>query len=416
MQAGTHGQMPKWLDMGRRVAVVVVALAVALAAVAAAGAADIAQEKQQVDSKLQQLKGHIAEIKRKEEGLRAEIVEVNGVITRLEGKVGTVSSQLDQLRHDLSLRRRRVATLRQLFRLETQRLGALQVQYRRSMRQLERRLVDLYQEADPTALDVVLSAASIQDFLDNFDFVQKIGAQDRRIVTEVATARTDMARARARTRRVAAGVTAEARVIAARVSQVSLVRNELVAERGRLTSARDGKRQSLDSLSAQERSEAEEMDALAAASARLADQIKVAQEAARRAAEQAGRQQSAGPVGRLAWPAQGAVTSPFGQRWGRMHTGIDIGSSAGAPIVAAAAGTVLVAGWVDGYGNTVVIDHGGGIATLYGHQSIIAVAVGQAATQGQVVGAVGSTGHSTGPHLHFEVRVNGSPVDPLGYL
>ena len=99
-----------------------------------------------------------------------------------------------------------------------------------------------------------------------------------------------------------------------------------------------------------------------------------------------------------------------------MHTGIDIGAPSGAPIVAAAAGTVLVAGWEEGYGNTVVIDHGGGIATLYGHQSSIAVAVGQSVTRGQVIGAVGSTGHSTGPHLHFEVRVNGSPVDPLGYL
>jgi murein DD-endopeptidase MepM/ murein hydrolase activator NlpD len=416
VQAGTGRGAPKWLDMGRRVVSAVVALAVGLAVAAGAGAADITQEKQQVDTKLQQLKGQIAEIRRKEEGLRAEIVQVNGVITQLQGKVGTVSSQLDQLRHDLSLRRQRVATLRGLFRLETKRLGALRVEYRGAMRQLERRLVDLYQQADPTAIDVALSAASIQDFLDNYEYVQKIGAQDRRIVTEVATARSDMTRARARTRRVAAGVAAEARVIAARAAQVSVVRNELVAEQGRLTSARDGKRQSLDSLTVQERQEAEEMDALAAASARLADQIRAAQEAARRAAEQRGQQQSAGPVGQLAWPAQGAVTSPFGQRWGRMHTGIDIGAPEGAPIVAAAAGTVLVAGWVEGYGNTVVIDHGGGIATLYGHQSSIAVAVGQPVTRGQVVGAVGNTGHSTGPHLHFEVRVNGSPVDPLGYL
>ncbi|MSO96570.1 MAG: M23 family metallopeptidase [Thermoleophilia bacterium] len=284
------------------------------------------------------------------------------------------------------------------------------------MRQLERRLVDLYQQADPTALDVVFSAASIQDFLDSFEYVQKIGAQDRRIVTEIATARRDMTRARARTRRAAAGVTAEARVIAARASQVSEVRIRLVSEQGRLTSTRDGKRQSLDSLNAQERAEAEEMDALQVASARLGDQIRAAQEAARRAAEQAGRQQSTGPTGGLAWPAPGAVTSPFGQRWGRMHTGIDIGSSTGAPIVAAAAGTVLVAGWGDGYGNTVVIDHGGGVATLYGHQSSIGVAVGQSVTRGETIGAVGSTGRSTGPHLHFEVRINGSPVDPLGYL
>ena len=416
MQAGTGCGAPKWPGMGRCLASLLVALAVGLGAVTAVGAADIVQEKQQVDAKLEQLKGHIAEIQRREEGIRSEIVQVNGVITELEGKVGAVSRQLDQLGRDVSLRRRRLTALRQLFRLETQRLGALRVQHRGAVARLERRLVDLYQEADPTAVDVVLSASSIQDLLDNLDYVKKIGAQDRRIVNEVAAARTRMQRSRERTRKVAAGVAAEARVIAARASQVSLVRRRLVDEQGRLTSARDGKRQSLDSLSAQERAEADEMDALEAASARLADQIRAAQEAARRAAEQRGQQQSTAPVGQLAWPAAGQVTSPFGQRWGRMHTGIDIGAAEGAPIVAAAAGTVIVAGWVDGYGNTVAVDHEGGIATLYSHQSSIAVAVGQQVAAGQVIGAVGSTGHSTGPHLHFEVRVNGSPVDPLGYL
>lgn len=416
MQEGTGRRAPKSPGMGRRLASLLAVLAVGLAVAAAAGAVDIAQEKQQVDAKLQQLKGHIADIQRQEEGLRSAIVRANDVITQLEGKVGAVSRQLDQLGHDVSLRRRRLAALRQLYRLETQRLAALRAQHRGAVARLERRLVDLYQEADPTAVDVVLSAASIQDMLDNLDHVNKIGAQDRRIVNEVAAARTRMQRSRERTRTVAAGVAAEARVIAARAAQVSIVRSELIDEKGRLTSARDDKWQSLDSLSAEEREKAEEMDALAAASARLADQIRAAQEAARRAAQQRGQQQSTAPVGRLAWPTTGPVTSPFGQRWGRMHTGIDIGAPEGAPIVAAAAGTVIVAGWADGYGNTVAIDHGGGIATLYGHQSSIAVAVGQQVAAGQVVGAVGSTGRSTGPHLHFEVRVNGTPVDPLGYL
>jgi murein DD-endopeptidase MepM/ murein hydrolase activator NlpD len=99
-----------------------------------------------------------------------------------------------------------------------------------------------------------------------------------------------------------------------------------------------------------------------------------------------------------------------------MHEGIDLGAPEGTPIHAAASGTVIYAGWMGGYGNLTVIDHGGGIATAYGHQSSIAVATGQQVTQGEVIGYVGSTGHSTGPHLHFEVRVDGSAVDPLGYL
>ena len=99
-----------------------------------------------------------------------------------------------------------------------------------------------------------------------------------------------------------------------------------------------------------------------------------------------------------------------------MHQGIDIGVPMGTPIKAAAAGTVIYCGWESGYGNLTVIDHGGNLATAYGHQSSIAVTCGEQVTQGQVIGYVGCTGHCTGPHLHFEVRVDGNPVDPLGYL
>ena len=103
-------------------------------------------------------------------------------------------------------------------------------------------------------------------------------------------------------------------------------------------------------------------------------------------------------------------------RWGSLHPGIDIGVGMGTPIHAAASGRVISASYSGGYGNLVVIDHGNGLATAYAHQSSMAVSPGQQVSQGQVIGYVGSTGFSTGPHLHFEVRVNGSPVDPMGYL
>jgi murein DD-endopeptidase MepM/ murein hydrolase activator NlpD len=99
-----------------------------------------------------------------------------------------------------------------------------------------------------------------------------------------------------------------------------------------------------------------------------------------------------------------------------MHEGIDIAVPSGTPVVASASGTVITAGWLGGYGNLVVIDHGNGLATAYGHNSSLAVGGGQQVAQGQVIAYSGSTGHSTGPHVHFEVRVNGTPVDPLGYL
>src|SRR6266480_87401 len=125
---------------------------------------------------------------------------------------------------------------------------------------------------------------------------------------------------------------------------------------------------------------------------------------------------------RFSWPVNGPITSPFGYRTdpvlggNRLHAGVDIGASSGTPIKAAGDGVVVMAGWNGGYGNFTLIDHGGGLATGYGHQSSIGVRVGQHVSTGEVIGQVGSTGASTGPHLHWEVRVNGTPVDPMGWV
>jgi murein DD-endopeptidase MepM/ murein hydrolase activator NlpD len=127
--------------------------------------------------------------------------------------------------------------------------------------------------------------------------------------------------------------------------------------------------------------------------------------------------QPSGPSGSgFIWPLNGPVTSGYGYRWGRMHTGLDIDGYTGQGIVASKSGRVILASSYSGYGNTVIIDHGGGISTLYGHMSAFAVSRGQSVAQGQRVGSVGCTGSCTGDHLHFEVRVNGRPVNPLGYL
>jgi len=118
----------------------------------------------------------------------------------------------------------------------------------------------------------------------------------------------------------------------------------------------------------------------------------------------------------MAWPANGSVTSGFGYRWGSLHAGIDIANGTGTPIRAARAGTVILAGWNGGYGNCIVIDHGGGFSTLYGHMTRLRASEGQRVGQGELIGDMGSTGNSTGSHLHFETRVNGSPRDPTNYL
>ncbi|MGQ9558473.1 MAG: peptidoglycan DD-metalloendopeptidase family protein [Desulfurispora sp.] len=119
---------------------------------------------------------------------------------------------------------------------------------------------------------------------------------------------------------------------------------------------------------------------------------------------------------RLAWPTVGSVVSPYGKRWGRMHEGVDISGGIGDPVVAAQSGTVIRAGWYSGYGKCVDIAHGDGVVTRYGHLSRISVSVGQYVEKGQLIGRVGNTGRSTGPHLHFEVIVNGTPRNPMRYL
>ncbi|MBW3614548.1 MAG: peptidoglycan DD-metalloendopeptidase family protein [Actinobacteria bacterium] len=169
-------------------------------------------------------------------------------------------------------------------------------------------------------------------------------------------------------------------------------------------------------LSARIQAVTAEVDALAREDAAVTELIR------RKALERASRGSLAPDTGGrvsgagLRWPVGGPVTSEFGSRWGRLHAGIDIGSGSGTPIRAAKAGTVIFAGSQGGYGNVVIIDHGGGLTTLYAHQSRLGTNDGAEVSQGEVVGFVGSTGHSTGPHLHFETRVGGSPQNPRRYL
>ncbi|MDQ4049454.1 MAG: M23 family metallopeptidase, partial [Actinomycetota bacterium] len=128
----------------------------------------------------------------------------------------------------------------------------------------------------------------------------------------------------------------------------------------------------------------------------------------------------AGPIrrgsGRLIWPISGPLTSPFGMRWGRLHAGIDISAASGTPIRAADSGRVVLLGMTGGYGNYTCVQHTSAMSTCYAHQSGYNTSSGASVRQGQVIGYVGNTGHSFGAHLHFEVRIGGSPVDPLGYL
>ena len=258
---------------------------------------------------------------------------------------------------------------------------------------------------------MILGASSLSDLVDGLDYVNQVGAADERIATSVGRAKASAREAREGTRKLRVVVATETRAVEARTEQVRAVRHELVSNRRELVSVRSTTRVSLESVRASEREAVGEAQALEQVSASLGAQIQAAQSASSYSPPSTSPSSSG-----FIWPVNGPVTSPFGVRWGRMHTGIDIGVRYGTPIHAAASGNVIYAGWMDGYGNLVFIDHGSGLSTGYAHQSSIAVSNGQTVSQGELIGYVGCTGHCFGPHLHFEVRVNGNPVDPLGYL
>ena len=389
-----------------------------LLAVTPAAAQDLEGRKGEVDGRLSELRARIADADAREAALADRIASVTVEIRRLEAEVGDVSARLEQLERDLALHRDRLARLNELFELQTARLIFLRRQYGISLERLNRRIVTIYETDDVDVLDVVLESASFSDLLEHIDYVNQIGSQDRRIADAVGAAKVDMRAARARTKRTRTRVAGATRVLAIRTAQVRAVRDRLLTRRNQLASARGAQQEAVASVRASKEEFVSEAAALEAASADLAARIRAAQAAPPPPVAHVTASVAPPAVSSsgLIWPVAGPVTSFFGMRWGRMHEGIDIGAATGTPVQAAAAGIVVSAGWMGGYGNLVVVDHGGGLSTAYAHLSGYAVSGGQRVSQGQTVGYVGCTGHCYGPHLHFEVRVHGSPVDPLGYL
>ena len=396
--------------MGRRaglVAAAVVALASLLAGVAVG---DPGTEKAQVDSRLGGLRDRAAEQQRQAGVLTDELSAVARQVRDLQAGVDAQQARLAVLEGTLASARSRLASLERTITAQTTRLTRLRGQYDIALRRLERRVRDLYMTDGPDTLSFVLGTASFADLIDNLDLLGRIGRQDEEIAARVKHARDGVAEARRRTtvaRTEAAHVEAVAE--SATNEQRGLVAR-LVASRDALTAAEREKRSTLSSIQSDRSDVLAEIEDLEAESEALAARIRAAQQ------QSSGSSAQVVGSGQFSWPVSGSVTSGFGSRWGRMHEGIDIAVGQGTPVHAAAAGTVIYAGWMEGYGNLVAIDHGNGLSTAYGHNSALACSVGQTVSAGQVIAYSGSTGHSTGPHVHFEVRVNGSPVDPLGYL
>jgi murein DD-endopeptidase MepM/ murein hydrolase activator NlpD len=395
--------------MGRLLLTVVAALVLSTPA----WADDMGDRKRALDDRIAALQGRIEGANRKEAVLSDQIEAVTAKIRGLQDDVDQAQARVSTLEGELVVYKNRLARLSQLLVLQTQKLKLLTRQHRLAEERLNRRLVAIYQSEAPDTVEVVLTATSLAEVLDQLDYMHDVGRQDLRIATDVRRAKIAMRRTRARTVTTRKQVAATTAAVEVRVEEQRAVRDRLVADQNALASARADRHQSLVAVRSQEATDRKHVENLQAESAQLTARIQAAQARAR---SSTGGTPAVRSSSGFIWPASGVVTSGFGWRWGRMHEGLDIAASYGAPISAASAGTVIYAGWMGGYGNLVVIDHGGGLATAYGHQSSIAVSSGSQVSQGQTIGYVGSTGHSTGPHLHFEVRVNGSPVDPLGYL
>jgi murein DD-endopeptidase MepM/ murein hydrolase activator NlpD len=381
-------------------------LLLALLVVTPAAAETTTRKKQRIDSRIETLNDKIATARAKERSLHAQIASVNAKIRDLESEVGGVANDLDLLERDLALQQEKLEKITALWKLQTEKLNLLRAQHAEAVDRVSDRLVAIYESGNVTTVDVLLNSASFSELVSRLEFIRDLTEQDKRIAESVGRAKQQMAVQQKRTTISRRKIQVVTRAVAVRTAQTRLVRERLLVREHALAGARSQKQQTLAAVEESKKDYLNEVNSLLAVSASLASRIQSSQSGSTVQPSSSG----------FIWPVSGPVTSPFGWRWGRMHEGIDIAVPYGTPVHAAAAGQVIYAGWMGGYGNLVVIDHGGGMATAYGHNTSIVVGVGSSVSQGQVVAYSGSTGHSTGPHVHFEVRVNGTPVDPMGYL
>ena len=249
-------------------------------------------------------------------------------------------------------------------------------------------------------IDDIVASSDLAATARKHALLDSVASSDDDLLDELGAAREDFEVARAAAEAAQAKATAR--------------QSETEAQLAALERDRARQHKIQQALSVRQKEVLREIDAQAASESALTRIIRESEAASRRSGTSSGSL----PVGRggCMWPARGRVTSEYGRRWGRMHQGIDIANSTGTPIYAAVAGQVIFAGRMSGYGNAVVIDHGGGFTTLYAHQSRIMVSRGQSVDRGSRVGSIGNTGNSTGPHLHFETRYGGSARNPRGCL
>ena len=333
--------------------------------------------------------------------LAAQLDTLKASDRELENAVAALGAQVKATQAQAAAARRAVEAARKAVTDAEAQLSQTEAEIAAMAAEVKARAVSSYVRPQGDLISSLATSSDLNEATRRTAYLTQVANRGRDVVDRLGAAREDQQIQQEAARK--AREAADARKAAADAKAKSAA--DALFEQARAKAALDGRIAEFQS----------QMAAMAASDSTLSNLIREREAAAGRASRGGGVVGGVSARG-LIWPTSGRVTSEYGYRWGRMHQGIDIGAGTGTPIRAAKAGEVIFAGTQGGYGRTVVISHGGGFSTLYAHQSSIAASDGQSVSQGQVIGYVGNTGNSTGPHLHFETRVNGAAQNPRAYL
>ncbi len=390
--------------------IAILALAVVALAFVGAFAADArADTAAEIQRKLEAARDKIADAEKKKESLGEQISNLDGRLAAIQKKLDGLGGRIEAVEERLSVTRDKLEVLRDELRLKKLELAEAQAELELEQKNFAERAVLSYKSDDLDYIDVLLASSSFQDLISRVNVIHDLLSGNDELVggleeiRDVVDAEKDAIAERER--EVADAV----HVLQEKSDELAALRAAQAASQAAALAVRQEKRAAMKSVSRDLAELERQEDQLLAESRALTGVV--------------GSSGSTGSGnGSLSWPVNGPVVSPFGWRmhpilgYRKFHSGIDIAVGYGVPIHSSAAGTVIYSSWMGGYGNVIIVDHGDGLSTLYAHQSSLAAGNGARVSRGQVIGYIGSTGLSTGPHLHFEVRVNGNPVDPMGYL
>jgi murein DD-endopeptidase MepM/ murein hydrolase activator NlpD len=388
------------------------ALPAATAALVALLVAAPAAPAEDLQSKLEDKEAKLSHVRERKGVLTTTISRYGDRIEKLTSEVAALRSQEAAVRERLAAKQAELDGAVAELDVAKKHLAVVKARLKRALVALRDRLVAMYETGTPDVLSLILQSDGYDELATRTEYLERIHGMDEAVVGRVRDLRNQVRNTVARLRSAKNRIEAARDAIAAEEQALAGARQAVQERQSTLVSTRAERMDALEKINETE----EELDGDVAA---------IQSELAATLAGYGSAPLPAGPIvpgssgSGLIWPVSGPVVSGFGMRWGQMHEGIDIAVPEGTPIRAAASGSVILQqGEAEsgGYGNFTCLDHGGGLSTCYAHQSAFAVSSGQSVSQGDVIGYTGCTGHCFGPHLHFEVRVNGAPTDPLGYL